>query len=415
MAKLVYTDQSGREITELLGPDHPVITIGRAKDCTIRSNRKSVSRRHAEFHYNEGRYEVVDLDSSNGTYLIENDQRKPVGNPEILSHGDEVWCGDFILYFVDESAEARSAGVSGGVQGNLGQPSESGRQQPVSSGGVSAGGGGGVSAGGGGGVSAGSGGGVSAGGGGGVSTGSGGGVSAGSGGDMSSGVSSSTSAPVASEPAAGNSGAGSSSASMDVGTGASADSEELRRLRDEKESIQNLADRQSNTIDELEDTIEALRGELDDARQQSADSAELDQLRTKIDNRDRDLEILERELEREVEEKQQLSDQIDELRDQQHSDAGRVEELQARIDELNQQLQQRPEPQDSAVTDEQLDALADHARTLDRIVDAIVRTDLGPLSTVDRVRLESAIRDTEPRNTLSAMLEIIGADDPQQD
>jgi chromosome segregation ATPase len=43
-----------------------------------------------------------------------------------------------------------------------------------------------------------------------------------------------------------------------------------------------------------------------------------------------------------------------------------------------------------------------HARidTLERIIDAIERTDLQPLSTVDRIRLQSAIRDTKPKKTL---------------
>lgn len=110
MAMLVYTDPSGREFSVPIGPDHPVVSIGRATDCTIRSNRKSVSRRHAEFHYSNGRYEVIDLNSSNGTYLIINEERKPVVQPEPLNHSDEVWCGDFILRFYEEEEQQQSAG-----------------------------------------------------------------------------------------------------------------------------------------------------------------------------------------------------------------------------------------------------------------------------------------------------------------
>ena len=99
MGKLIYMDNSGREIIVPFGPEQPLVTIGRATDCTIRSNRKSVSRHHAEFRYNNGQYEVVDLGSSNGTYLIVNDNRQPVKPRVTLTHNDEVWCGDFILHF----------------------------------------------------------------------------------------------------------------------------------------------------------------------------------------------------------------------------------------------------------------------------------------------------------------------------
>ncbi|RVU45760.1 FHA domain-containing protein [Lujinxingia sediminis] len=105
VAKLVYTDASGREMSVELGPQAPVVSIGRATDCTIRSNRKSVSRHHAEFHYSNGRYEIVDLNSSNGTYLMINDERKPITSSEFLQDQDEVWCGDFILRFYQHAAQ----------------------------------------------------------------------------------------------------------------------------------------------------------------------------------------------------------------------------------------------------------------------------------------------------------------------
>ena len=86
MARIVYTDMSGQERSVSIGADTPVVSIGRATDCTIRSNRKSVSRRHAEFRFANGQFEVVDLNSSNGTYLIINEERRPVLGREYLAH-----------------------------------------------------------------------------------------------------------------------------------------------------------------------------------------------------------------------------------------------------------------------------------------------------------------------------------------
>ncbi len=102
MPRIVYTDISGQERSVPFGADHPIVTIGRGTDCTIRSNRKSVSRRHAEFRFTNGQFEIIDLNSSNGTFLIINDERKPVNGREYLAPNDEVWCGDFILHFIDE-------------------------------------------------------------------------------------------------------------------------------------------------------------------------------------------------------------------------------------------------------------------------------------------------------------------------
>ncbi len=117
MGRIVYTDPSGQEFNVVLSAEAPVVTIGRATDCSIRSNRKSVSRHHAEFRYSNGRFEVVDLDSANGTYLIINSERRPVHGRQFISHGDEVWCGDFILHFYEEQTQASQPshfGVSSG-------------------------------------------------------------------------------------------------------------------------------------------------------------------------------------------------------------------------------------------------------------------------------------------------------------
>lgn len=123
MARIVYTDSSNRERSVYLGPDQPVVSIGRATDCTIRSNRKSVSRHHAEFRYNSGTFEIIDLNSSNGTWLIENEQRFEISH-ERLEDQDEIWCGDFIVHFLIEDQSEEEVTVS--------DPHPSGEQQYVS-------------------------------------------------------------------------------------------------------------------------------------------------------------------------------------------------------------------------------------------------------------------------------------------
>ena|GEM_PF-2444921 len=127
MARLIYTDSSNSERSVYLGPDQPLVKIGRASDCSIRTSRQSVSRHHAEFSYVEGTYEVTDLNSSNGTWLIEDDQRFEISH-ERLEDGDEIWCGDFIVHFslhdlpVDDPTVGVPKGIPSGQFGASGAP-----------------------------------------------------------------------------------------------------------------------------------------------------------------------------------------------------------------------------------------------------------------------------------------------------
>ncbi len=537
MAILVYTDPSGQEMSVPLGPDSPLVTIGRATDCTIRSNRKSVSRRHAEFHYNNGNYQVVDLNSSNGTYLIVNDERKPVVKPEPLSHTDEVWCGDFILRFYEDDASTSVGPQDFHAQVDYGQHQQDGYGpqrathdfgDPVQPG-------------------------VS-----GVgfnqrprSASFGHPIGAGS---VPEGYDPSFGATPTPGPVGVGFGDDSFASQQDVfgppqDYSEGAPSEDLQRIKDEKKAIEELAARQAQELDELRARLESggavapgegpdlerLSMELEASRREkdrlvdelrmtqetSLDvemererameaerrleeaTAKIDDLRQAMDReiqaKDRDIEVLEQELERVQAELRDAggggpSDEVESLRraaenqekligelnqkiqslqeDLTHeTDAAKslqtlVSEYEARLDELEplaeaatnaaalqeelevvssenadmkseiEGLKQRLKLEKKRARDagaDQIEALqarvaeleanggegggadaavlktlADHARTLDRLVDAIERTDLGGLSTVDRVRLQSAIRDARPRETLSAMLELMG-------
>lgn len=138
MARLIYTDSSNSERSVYLGPDQPLVKIGRASDCSIRTSRQSVSRHHAEFRYVEGTYEVTDLNSSNGTWLIEDDQRFEISH-ERLEDGDEIWCGDFIVHFSlhDLPVDDPTAGIPKGMSsGQFGAPvAPQPQARPVAAGG----------------------------------------------------------------------------------------------------------------------------------------------------------------------------------------------------------------------------------------------------------------------------------------
>jgi pSer/pThr/pTyr-binding forkhead associated (FHA) protein len=75
--------------------DQPVTSAGRHPDSGVYLDDVTVSRRHAEFRLENGKFHVVDVGSLNGTYV----NRKPVDSA-VLVNGDEVQIGKYRLVFL---------------------------------------------------------------------------------------------------------------------------------------------------------------------------------------------------------------------------------------------------------------------------------------------------------------------------
>ncbi len=75
--------------------DRPVMSAGRHPASEIFLDDITVSRRHAEFRRERGKFHVVDLASLNQTYL----NRTPIDSA-VLASGDEIQIGNFRLIFM---------------------------------------------------------------------------------------------------------------------------------------------------------------------------------------------------------------------------------------------------------------------------------------------------------------------------
>jgi two-component system, cell cycle response regulator len=100
---VIYSPEPG-----LLGKrfvlDRAVLRVGRGADNTVVLEGDSVSRRHARFEKRGNRWHVVDLNSTNGTYLNE----QLVVGEQILNNSDRVKIGPAILKFLSGAdAEAK--------------------------------------------------------------------------------------------------------------------------------------------------------------------------------------------------------------------------------------------------------------------------------------------------------------------
>ena len=75
--------------------DQPVTSVGRHPGSDIFLDDVTVSRRHAEFRWENDEFHVVDVGSLNGSYV----NREAVDSA-VLVNGDEVQIGKFRLVFL---------------------------------------------------------------------------------------------------------------------------------------------------------------------------------------------------------------------------------------------------------------------------------------------------------------------------
>jgi len=68
------------------------VIIGRSSTCDVLLEDKTVSGRHARLAYHHGQWWLEDLTSTNGTFL----NGEPVTSPVVLTHGDQIRCGQVI-------------------------------------------------------------------------------------------------------------------------------------------------------------------------------------------------------------------------------------------------------------------------------------------------------------------------------
>ena len=75
--------------------NQPVMNAGRHPASDIFLDDITVSRRHAEFHAENGGFRVVDMGSLNGTYL-----NRAAVDSAVLTNGDVLQVGNFRLIFL---------------------------------------------------------------------------------------------------------------------------------------------------------------------------------------------------------------------------------------------------------------------------------------------------------------------------
>src|SRR5829696_2876746 len=77
------------------------VTIGRVQGNDIVLPKGNVSKRHSRIVLKDGKFIIVDLKSTNGTYV----NGRKITSPLVIKDADKIYIGDFILS-VEEAAGA---------------------------------------------------------------------------------------------------------------------------------------------------------------------------------------------------------------------------------------------------------------------------------------------------------------------
>src|SRR5437762_12955657 len=96
----IHTEKGGA--TQRLDFESEEITIGRVDENDICLPKGNISKKHTKIVVKDGKIIVLDLKSTNGTYVH---GKKPAG-PQVITPADKVYVGDFILSVEPPDMEA---------------------------------------------------------------------------------------------------------------------------------------------------------------------------------------------------------------------------------------------------------------------------------------------------------------------
>ncbi len=106
MYAVVVTEKGGEQ--RRLEFDKNEVTIGRVQGNDVILPKGNVSKRHSRIVVKDGKFIIVDLKSTNGTYV----NGRKITSPLVIKASDRVYIGDFILHIDDGTAQGAEVGMA---------------------------------------------------------------------------------------------------------------------------------------------------------------------------------------------------------------------------------------------------------------------------------------------------------------
>src|SRR5580658_11294125 len=125
MFAILINEKGGEQ--KRLDFDKPEVTIGRVQGNDIVLPKGNVSKRHARIVLKDGKFIIVDLKSTNGTYV----NGRKITSPLVVKSTDKIYIGDFILSIDEAGAGAGAGSADSAAPGSSGtSPPAAGRAVP---------------------------------------------------------------------------------------------------------------------------------------------------------------------------------------------------------------------------------------------------------------------------------------------
>ncbi len=119
MLSVTITEKDGPSSVQTFDSTKSEVLIGRIKGNDIVLGRSNISKRHSRIVVKDGKIIVIDLKSTNGTFV----NGEKITGPRVIEEGDKIFIGDFTI-------EVRETGGGAAVGSSVGAPS----MQPFPSG-----------------------------------------------------------------------------------------------------------------------------------------------------------------------------------------------------------------------------------------------------------------------------------------
>src|SRR5882757_2246365 len=103
MFAIVVSEKGGEQNRQEF--DKPEVTIGRVQGNDIILPKGNVSKRHSRIVLKDGKFIIVDLKSTNGTYV----NGRKITSPLVVKNTDKIYIGDFILSIEEAGGAAAEA------------------------------------------------------------------------------------------------------------------------------------------------------------------------------------------------------------------------------------------------------------------------------------------------------------------
>src|SRR5690349_9199502 len=116
MFAIVVNEKGGEQ--KRLEFDKPEVTIGRVQGNDIILPKGNVSKRHSRIVLKDGKFIIVDLKSTNGTYV----NGRKITSPLVIKSTDKIYIGDFILAVEDAEGASVTAGASPAASASASAP-----------------------------------------------------------------------------------------------------------------------------------------------------------------------------------------------------------------------------------------------------------------------------------------------------